>query len=476
LQATASSGSNRLHRRLSSWGVLLLTLSVLSPIFSIYSAGTDVLAHAGTGAPALFVVGIGAAVVWAAVYAELGSAYPYAGGDYVGVGATMGSWAGFASLGQWLVLTPPLAALLARTMAEYAQALIPSLSISLAAVGCVTAATGIALFGVRTNAVITGLFLAIEALAVLTLCSGLLHPVQPLAILAAWPVALDPHAHWISVSATALAAGAVSAAFATVGGNQAIAFGEELLEPQRNMGRVILWAALIGAFATALPIAGVVLGSADLNAVLASPTPFTTFMIAAAGPLAGRALSAAAVAAIFNALVAQVMFGARLFYSFGRDTVFAGLINRMLAHVHGSSGAPRTATLFLGALSLLFCMLDAHTLLVFVSGLVVYTLALVSSAVLIGRRRQLTGQAGYWRSLWYPLAPVLGLMLAAAFAIAEFLDANTGRPGLLLLSLILLAAVLWYVFVLRRRPGGWSPRVEFQPSLATRSSRPEVDD
>jgi amino acid transporter len=28
--------------------------------------------------------------VWAAVYAELGSAYPYAGGDYVGIGSILG--------------------------------------------------------------------------------------------------------------------------------------------------------------------------------------------------------------------------------------------------------------------------------------------------------------------------------------------------------------------------------------------------
>jgi len=37
----------------------------------------------------------------------------------------------------------------------------------------------------------------------------------------------------------------------------------------------------------------------------------------------------------------------------------------------------------------------------------VYSLALVSLAVLVGRRRRLTGQAGYWRSMLFPLAPIL---------------------------------------------------------------------
>ena len=82
--------ANQLHRKLASFGVLLLTLSCLSPVLSIYGVGSDVLLRAGTGAAGMFICGIGVAVVWAVVYAELGSAYPYAGGDYVGVGSILG--------------------------------------------------------------------------------------------------------------------------------------------------------------------------------------------------------------------------------------------------------------------------------------------------------------------------------------------------------------------------------------------------
>ena len=47
--------TNRLHRKLSSFGVLMLTLSCLSPVFSVYGVGSDVLQHAGTGAAAMFI-------------------------------------------------------------------------------------------------------------------------------------------------------------------------------------------------------------------------------------------------------------------------------------------------------------------------------------------------------------------------------------------------------------------------------------
>lgn len=86
--------AGQLHRKLNSFGVLLLTMSCLSPVFSIYGVGSDVLQHAGTGAAVLFIVGIAAAVIWAVVYAELGSAFPYAGGVYVGVGTVLGPAAG----------------------------------------------------------------------------------------------------------------------------------------------------------------------------------------------------------------------------------------------------------------------------------------------------------------------------------------------------------------------------------------------
>ena len=51
----------RLRRNLGSFEVLLLTLSCLSPVVSIFGMGGDVLHQVGTGAAGLFGLGIGAA-------------------------------------------------------------------------------------------------------------------------------------------------------------------------------------------------------------------------------------------------------------------------------------------------------------------------------------------------------------------------------------------------------------------------------
>lgn len=459
----------QLHRKLHSFGVLMLTLSCLSPVFSIYGVGSDVLQHAGTGAAGLFLVGIGVAAIWAVVYAELGSAFPYAGGDYVGVGSVLGPAAGFVSLTLWAVTVIPIAAFLAKVVAVYVADLTPALPPQFITFGSLGAAIAVALLAVRTSAIVTGLFLALELLAVLALIvAGTWHPARSLVDVIAHPVALDGAGTLGPATIGALALGGVSAAWATAGGNQAIAFGEELADPHRRMGWVILIAGLIGAFATAIPIVAVVLGSRDLPALFANPAPFSAFMSSMAGSAAGHALSAGVALAVFNALIAEIMFSARLFFSLGRDEVFHARINRIMARVHVKSGSPRAATLLVGALSAVCCLLNSHLLVVFTSAQVVYSLGLVSFAVLVGRVKGSTGQPGYWRSPLYPLSPILGLCLALVFAVADLLDADAGRPSILILGSVLLSALVWYHVVLKRRAGGWAPKLQTQERVQCR--------
>jgi hypothetical protein len=51
------------------------------------------------------------------------------------------------------------------------------------------------------------------------------------------------------------------------------------------------------------------------------------------------------------------------------------------------------------------------------------------------------------------------------FAVADLLDADAGRPSLLILGGMIAAGLLWHHFVLRRR--GWAPRVESMAPAST---------
>ena len=446
-----------LHRQLSPFGVWLLALSCLSPVFSVYGVGGDVLVHAGTGTVLLFLLGLGAALLWGFVYAELGSAFPYAGGDYVGVGRTLGGWAGAATLAIWLATMGPTIAFECQIAATYAGELAHGLPPVLVTFGLLVAATLVALLGVRTSTMVTGIFLSVEMAAVITLIAcGFWHPQRGPEILMAAPRALSGEV-MVPVAFGILMSALVNTAYGTVGGNQAIYFGEELRDPHRQMGRVIIAAALTGGFATALPVIAVTVGAHDLPAVLASSAPFATFVSQAIGPWAAQALSAGVVLAIFNAIIATVMMGARLLFSVARDGVLPAAVNRLLSSVASASGVPRAATLVTAILSAVCCLLASHVLLAFVSGLIVYNWGLVCLAVLIGHRKGLTGGPGHWRAPLYPLAPLVGLLMAVGFALANLADATAGRPSLIILGLVIAAAITWYHLVLKKR--GWQPSI-----------------
>ena len=452
--------NGQLQRKLSSFEVLLLTLSGLSPVFSIFGAGSDVLQHAGTGAAGLFVLAFGVAVIYAVIYAELGSAFPYAGGDYVGIGAILGGWAGVVVLALWAVASGPSIAFEARLVGVYVHEWVPGAPAAVVTFGALGVALVIALLAARVGALVTGVFLAVELAAVLVLSAGgLWHPLRGLHAAVAYPLAINASGAWSPVALGTLAVGAVSAACGTVGGAQAIYFGEELHDPHRRMGRVVLISGLIGAIAIIVPVVAVVLGAPNLREVLGSSAPLATFVSQIAGPWAARALSAAVALAIFNAMIAQVMTQSRLFFSLGRDAVLTGGLNRVLAKVDRVSGVPRAATLVVVALAAPCCFLADHTLLVFLAGLLVYVLALACVAVLVGRRKGLTGGAGYWRALMFPVAPVLGLTVCALFAFADWNDRDAGRPSLFILGALAVVAMAWCQLVLKRRPGGWSPKV-----------------
>lgn len=445
----------RLHRQLSPFGVWLLALSCLSPVFSIYGIGGDVLVHAGTGTVLLFLIGLGAALLWGFVYAELGSAFPYAGGDYVGVGRTLGGWAGAATLTLWVITTGPNIAFESQIAATYAGELahgVPPLAMTFAVLA---AAAFVALLGLRASTAVTGAFLAVEMAAVFALIAcGFWHPARGAEIIFAAPHSLSGGV-MAPVALGVLMSALVNTAYGTVGGNQAIYFGEELRDAHRQMGRVILAAAMTGGFATALSVIAVVIGARDLPGVLASPAPFATFISDALGPWAGEALSACVALAIFNAIIATIMMGARLLFAVARDGLLPGAANLLLSSAQG--GVPRAATVTMVVFSALCCLLASHLLLAFVSGLIVYGWGLVCLAVLIGHRKGLTGGPGYWRAPLYPLAPALGLVMAVGFAAANLADAEAGRPSLILLGLVLGAAIVWYHLVLKKR--GWKPSI-----------------
>jgi amino acid transporter len=437
-------------------GVLLLTLSGVTPASSVFVGVPEVISEAGTGALISMIVGALLVAPIACVYAELSSAFPIAGGEYALVGRTMGPAPGFAILGLTVAVNMLSPAVLALGVAANLAPIFPGLDPTWTAVAIVASTTVLGVLHIRTNAWVTGIFLALELVALGALAVlGFLHLNHPLTELLAHPVKLS--------GGTLKPAGAASiglavsvAIFVYNGFGSAVYFAEEMHEAPRLVARTILWAGVISVLTVFVPVAAVLLGAPDFKALLASESPFSAFLDTVGAGWMKGVMGLAVALAIINAVLACVLQNARFFYSSGRDDAWHPVINAAFQATHPRFDSPWISTLAAGGSAMLMCFLGLDTLLLLTGAGLAFTYAALAVAVIVGRWNGTTAAAA-WRM---PLAiAVAGLgLLGSAYALwAEWLDPEMGRMSLIATAAFLAISMGYYGVVVRRR-GVWTIR------------------
>ena len=313
----------------------------------------------------------------------------------------------------------------------------------------------ISILNVRTNAIITGAFLASEVGALLLITAlGLLHPSRSLLEPLMHPLRLDTAGHLAALTSGALALASVSAAWAVSGSTQAIYFSEEMKQP-RTVGRLVMLILFITVALVIAPIASVLVGARDLRRVLGAESPFMAFISESVHPAIATAISVAVAAAIFNAAIAGVVACSRVVYSSGRDKVWNGWTNRILVTLHTRFNSPWLAALATGAASAAMAFLSLNALVIISASTALAGNVLLGLALYRGRRRGLTGNVGY-RAPLFPLTAILTVVTAVGMVIGQFMDVDAGRPGLLF-TLGLLIWRSWVLLFLFEAPvWGWS--------------------
>jgi amino acid transporter len=438
-----------LHRQVGAISVLFLTISALSPAASVFVAGASVVHSAGTGAALGFLAGGVIAAILALLYAELAASFPHAGGPYGSVSGVLGSRAGFIVQALFLVTGPAGVAFTALGFADYLHFLAPGfhqLSIGLTAVGL---ATIISIFNLRTNGWITGAFLAFELVAIVIFSIvSFTHPVRSLGEVLLHPVVAGPSGIAPTPFATAALA-VVGGSWACAGASWAMFFGEELHDAPRQIGGVMALAGAVASILIGVPVILFATSAGDLPTILSAESPFAAFLAQTAGQRLATFVSFGVATAIFNALIVSTIALGRFYYANGRDGIFPPRVNRALTRVHGRFLSPWVATLILGALGSIFCLLGERKNLLLLSG-EVFSGAFVAVSVLVGRRLGRTGQSGY-RTPLFPLVPVFGLVVAAGLACATYADRQDGRPSMMILLGVIAIASVYYQMVLRPR-------------------------
>jgi APA family basic amino acid/polyamine antiporter len=433
---------DRLRRELSLHdAVFLVVASVVgSGIFLTPGPIAERLPHAGL-ILAVWVVGGLLSLAGALANAELGAAFPHAGGDYVYLREAFHPLAGF--LAGWLSFFGIFGGTIATLAVGFAQALEPTLGLSHAgalglAVATIVACSALNVFGVRHGARannVTG-WIKVGVLAFFVIAA----PLSGRGDVAN----LQPFVSGVSTVATPLAfALALSPVlFSYLGWNASVYVASEIREPGRNLPRSLfgglaicigLYLALNLAYLYLTPIA-------DLAG---SPNAGEQAAEVLVGPRAAGLVSAFVLISILGTLNATILVGPRIVYAMALDQLFLGVADR----VHAAYATPSGAIWLQAAFA---CALVA-LLETFPSALDFTTFAIVlatmaDTGALFALRRRQPDRPRPYRAWGYPWVPLVYLAANLAIAVGLLL----GRPREAGIALAVLAAGVPFYFLFAR--------------------------
>lgn len=438
--AEAGVKDNRLRRSLRPAGVLALTLAALSPAGSVFVTGAAVLHLAGSGAVIAMLGGGAAVMVEAMLCAELGAAFPHAGGLYHGIGEVLGYRYRAAALALGVVTAPALIAFVALGFATYVRELVPSLPLLPVAIGAIGLGTLVGVLRLQAGMRVAVVLLIAELAALIALIAlAWWSAARSLSAVILHPVVAGPGGALTPTGIVPLILGTIAAAYACSGSNLALNFTEEIEGDRRVVGRIVVWGSIVAIMLVALPVIGIAIGTPDLGATLSAEAPIAASIRAIAGPVAARAFAAVVALAILDHVVGAILAYGRFVFAAARSLKDFATPVAMLAQVNRRTSAPSAAVFGLGVSATVLTLIGERGLLFLISGEIV-TPTLMIIAVLVGRRSGQTG-AHSFRSPGYPVLPYLGLVILAIFFVAILFNDNA-RISLLILVTVGIASAL----------------------------------
>ena len=440
-----SAESGKLLKILRVRDGLAVTVGIIIGV-GIYQVSPDVARGVGGpgGVMLIWLVGGLLSLCGALGYAELASAYPREGGDYVYLGKAYGPWAGFLfGWMQLLIVRPGDIAVMAFAFATYATAIWDPWA------GMEGASPTLVLYALLAVVILTGLNLI--GLRQGTRTQNVLTLIKIAGLLLIAGVALAaPAGGGTAPEITPLPASLalIFVLFSFGGWNETAYVAAEVKDPKRGITRTLF-----------LGIAAVTLLYLLLNAAflytlgyegLAASKAVAADSVASLLPGSGeRLISLLICISALGAVNGLVFTGARITYAMGRDH----RLFRAFGQWQEDRGVPARALLLQGALAaVLIVALGSFIDTLIYTAPAVYTFYLATSiAVFVLRRRDPDTERPYKVSL-YPL-PTLLFCGVCAFLIYS---AVIYKPTVTLAALALLLLGL-PVYALSRRRSGNNP-------------------
>ena len=409
-----------LVRALGAWDVAGITVGTILGS-AIFIAAAFVPREVPHPTMVLLVWALGGlvAVAGALTYAELGSMFPEAGGQYHylkhAFGPLWGFLFGWASL---LAIQSGGIAYLAAAFGTYLGAFFPSVSTShilvaipigswvwqlnaaqAAGISAIVALSIVNYFGVRQGAGVQGVFSAIKVGALVGLIGfGLLAPAKATP---AWTAPL-PSGHLMV---------GIGLAMVAVLGNydgwyQATLSAGEIRRPERDLPRGMIGGTLLVLVIYAL-VNWVYFRAMPLEAIAQSPRIGEEATTALLGPGAGRLLAAAVLVSIFGCIASSIPGASRLALPMAQDGAFP----QWLARIHPRFQTPTTGIVTLGVWSSILVMSGSYEQLFDYAVLSSLLFHAATGLAIFALRRKMPDAPRPYRTFGYPWVP-------AAFTLA----------------------------------------------------------
>ena len=402
--------SQQLKRRI---GLGLLTAYGIGVMVGagIYVLVGAVAAEAGVLAPLAFLLAGLIAAPTALSYAEFSSRLPEAAGEaaYVGQGFNSKFFAIFVGLAVVVAGTVSAGAVLRGGAGYFAAA--TGIDAELAIIGMGAALVLVAIIGVLESFALVAVFTLIEVLGLgLVVWAGFSTSASP-----DWNAAL-PLAEMITTPglATGIAFGAVLAFFAFIGFEDIVNMAEEVRNPTRILPQAIVISLAVTSVIYAL-VCWAAVRTVPLDALASSDSPLALVWQQSQGGNA-RFLSAIAVFAALNGVLAQIVMASRVLYGLGGRTT--GLA--AFRHAHPRFGTPVRATVLIGLAVLVAAYwLPVAQLASVTSATLLSVFVLVNLALILQKRRQ--PEAPFQVPFAVPVVGLILSLLALATAVGGWM-------------------------------------------------------
>ncbi len=392
-------------------------------------------------------------------YAELGAAFPKAGGPFVYLSRGLGPLWGF--LFGWMssFLDRPVAmATLAAGFLRLLGFLFPGIGTPLfsghlggyeftftaaqpLAAFVVIVVTAINYLNVRTGGAIQVLLTCMKVgTIVVIVLAGVLFGKQHLAA-TTLPAVVMP---WGWGTVGALLTALVPAMWAYNGFNDLGDLGEEILHPQKNIPIAIL----LGLFTVGslYMLANVVyFHTLSFGQIAASQHVASDVVRSFAGSRGAAWLTVAMAISALGALHVVVMTGARIPYAMARDGVFFQFAKRIQPSFHTPSGA----LIFLGTIASLLALTGTFEELYSLFVFAVWIFFALTAVALLRLRKTEPELVRPYRAWGYPWTPLIFLFAAIALTINLWMV----RPVRSSLGLLVIAAGIPFFYRWRKTPG-----------------------